>query len=61
MNVRSVTTQEVAFREGIKLLKNEYPQKALVRFKRAVEGDENNAYYLNPAYSQLSEWNNKAI
>ena len=61
MNVRSVTTQEVAFREGIKLLKNEYPQKALVRFKRAVEGDENNAYYLTPAYSQLSEWNNKAI
>ena len=47
MNVRSVTTQEVAFREGIKLLKNEYPQKALVRFKRAVEGDENNAYYIS--------------
>ena len=65
MNVGSVTTQEVDnmvdFREGIKLLKNEYPQKALVRFKRAFESDKYNAYYLNPAYSQLSEWNNKAI
>lgn len=47
MNVRSVTTQEVDFREGIKLLNNEYPQRALVRFKRAFERDENNAYYIS--------------
>ena len=51
MNVGSVTTQEVDnmvdFREGIKLLKNEYPQKALVRFKRAFESDKYNAYYIS--------------
>jgi Flp pilus assembly protein TadD len=51
MNVGSATTQEVDptvdFREGIKLLKNEYPQKALVRFKRAFERDKHNAYYIS--------------
>ena len=47
MNVRSVTAQEVDFREGMKLLRNEYPQRALVRFKRAFESDENNAYYIS--------------
>jgi len=51
MNVGSVATQEVdpmvEFREGIKLLKNEYPQEALVRFKRAFESDKHNAYYIS--------------
>ena len=51
MNVGSVATQEVDpmvdFREGIKLLKNEYPQKALVRFKRAFERDKHNPYYIS--------------
>jgi len=51
MNVGSVTTQEVDpmvdFREGIKLLRNEYPQKALVRFMRAFESDKYNAYYIS--------------
>jgi tetratricopeptide (TPR) repeat protein len=51
MNVGSVITQEVDpmvdFREGIKLLRNEYPQKALVRFKRAFESDKYNAYYIS--------------
>ena len=51
MNLGSPVTQEVdpmvEFREGIKLLKNEYPQKALVRFKRAFESDKNNAYYIS--------------
>ena len=28
-------------------LKNEYPQRALVRFKRAFESEENNAYYIS--------------
>jgi|SRR6516165_9866424 len=37
----------VEFREGIKLLKNEYPQKALVRLKRAFESDKHNAYYIS--------------
>jgi len=35
------------FREGIELLKNEYPQKALVRLKRAFESDKHNAYYIS--------------
>src|SRR2546421_9414883 len=35
------------FREGIELLKNEYPQKALVRLRRAFECDKHNPYYLS--------------
>jgi Flp pilus assembly protein TadD len=35
------------FREGIELLKNEYPQKALVRLRRAFESDQHNAYYIS--------------
>ena len=35
------------FKEGVELLKNEYPQKALVRFKRALECDKNNPYYMS--------------
>ena len=37
----------VEFREGIELLKNEYPEKALVRFKRALDGDSKNPFYLS--------------
>ena len=50
MNVGSVAQSVdpmVDFREGIKLLKNEYPQKALVRFKRAFERDKHNPYYIS--------------
>src|SRR3989442_8036525 len=35
------------FKEGVELLKNEYPQKALVRFRRAYECDKHNPYYLS--------------
>jgi tetratricopeptide (TPR) repeat protein len=35
------------FKEGVELLKNEYPQKALVRFKRALECDKRNPYYMS--------------
>jgi tetratricopeptide (TPR) repeat protein len=35
------------FKEGIKLLKNEYPQKALVRLRRAFECDQHNPYYIS--------------
>jgi tetratricopeptide (TPR) repeat protein len=35
------------FKEGVKLLKNEYPQKALVRFRRAFECDRHNPYYIS--------------
>ncbi len=33
------------FRKGVELLKNEYPQKALIRLWRAFESDKRNAYY----------------
>src|SRR6267143_6991200 len=35
------------FKEGVKLLKNEYPQKALVRFRRAYECDKHNPYFMS--------------
>jgi Flp pilus assembly protein TadD len=35
------------FREGIEMLKNEYPEKALPRLKRAFESDNRNAYYMS--------------
>jgi tetratricopeptide (TPR) repeat protein len=35
------------FREGVELLKNEYPEKALVRLRRAFEGDQRNPYYIS--------------
>jgi tetratricopeptide (TPR) repeat protein len=33
------------FRKGVELLKNEYPQKALLSLRRAYESDKHNAYY----------------
>ncbi|HKV64015.1 MAG TPA: tetratricopeptide repeat protein [Candidatus Acidoferrum sp.] len=35
------------FKAGVELLKNEYPQKALVRFKRAYECDKHNPYFMS--------------
>ncbi len=35
------------FREGVELLKNEYPQKALVRLRRAFECDRHNPYFMS--------------
>jgi tetratricopeptide (TPR) repeat protein len=35
------------FRRGVELLKSEYPQKALVRFRRAFESDKHNPYYIS--------------
>ena len=35
------------FREGVQLLKNEYPQKALVRLRRAYECDKHNPYFMS--------------
>ena len=37
----------VEFREGVKLLKNEYPEKAMVRLRRAFESDKRNPYYIS--------------
>jgi tetratricopeptide (TPR) repeat protein len=37
----------IEFRKGVELLKNEYPQKALVRFRRAFESDKHNPYYIS--------------
>jgi tetratricopeptide (TPR) repeat protein len=35
------------FKEGVKLLQNGYPKKALVHFRRAFESDKQNPYYLS--------------
>src|SRR5712692_2970013 len=35
------------FKEGVQLLKNEYPQKALVRLRRAYECDKHNPYFMS--------------
>jgi predicted Zn-dependent protease len=35
------------FRNGVELLKNEYPQKALPRLRRAFESDKHNPYYMS--------------
>ncbi len=37
----------VDFREAVELLKNEYPEKALVRLRRAFESDNHNPYYIS--------------
>jgi tetratricopeptide (TPR) repeat protein len=37
----------VEFREGVELLKNEYPEKALLKFRRAFESDKRNPYYIS--------------
>jgi tetratricopeptide (TPR) repeat protein len=37
----------VEFKEGVELLMNEYPQKALVRFRRAFECEKHNPYYIS--------------
>ena len=35
------------FREGIEMLKNEYPDRALPKLKRAFESDQRNPYYMS--------------
>jgi tetratricopeptide (TPR) repeat protein len=35
------------FREGVELLKNEYPQKALAKLRRAYECDKHNPYFMS--------------
>jgi tetratricopeptide (TPR) repeat protein len=37
----------VEFREGVELLKNQYPEKALARLRRAFESDKRNPYYIS--------------
>jgi tetratricopeptide (TPR) repeat protein len=37
----------VDFREGVEFLKNEYPEKALVKLRRALDGDPRNSYYIS--------------
>lgn len=39
--------QLVEFREGIELLKNEYPEKAVVKLRSAFESDKRNPYYIS--------------
>src|SRR5260370_868451 len=55
MNIVSAKQTEVAgelnpmaeFREGVELLKNEYPQKALAKLRRAYECDKHNPYFMS--------------
>ena len=35
------------FKEGVELLKNQYPQKALVKMQSAYESDKRNPYYVS--------------
>jgi tetratricopeptide (TPR) repeat protein len=35
------------FREGVELLKNEYPEKALAKLRRAYECDKHNPYFMS--------------
>jgi tetratricopeptide (TPR) repeat protein len=35
------------FKEGVKLLKNDYPQKALMKLQSAFESDKHNPYYIS--------------
>ena len=35
------------FKEGVKLLNNDYPQKALVKLQSAFESDKHNPYYIS--------------
>ena len=37
----------VEFREGLELLKNEYPDKALLKLRQAFESDKRNPYYIS--------------
>jgi tetratricopeptide (TPR) repeat protein len=37
----------LAFREGVELLKNDYPEKALVKLRSALEGDHHNPFYIS--------------
>ena len=39
--------QLVEFREGVELLKNEYPEKAFVKLRSAFESDKRNPYYIS--------------
>jgi Flp pilus assembly protein TadD len=37
----------IEFREGVELLKNEYPQKAVAKLRRAYECDKHNPYFMS--------------
>ena len=37
----------VEFREGLELLKNEYPDKAVLKLRKAFESDKRNPYYIS--------------
>lgn len=37
----------VEFRDGVELLKNEYPEKAVLKLRRAFESDKRNPYYIS--------------
>src|ERR1700720_119958 len=47
MNKATEPDRMADFKEGVELLKNEYPEKALVKLRRAFESDKHNPYYIS--------------
>src|SRR6201998_2526761 len=47
MNKATEPDRMVDFKEAVELLKNEYPEKALVKLRRAFESDKHNPYYIS--------------
>jgi len=43
----TVPDHMIAFREGVELLKNDYPEKALLQLRLAFAGDHHNPYYIS--------------
>lgn len=43
----SVPGHMLEFREGLELLKNEYPEKAVEKLRQAFENDRRNPYYIS--------------
>jgi tetratricopeptide (TPR) repeat protein len=45
--IRTESDHMVEFKEAVELLKNEYPEKALLKLRRAFESDKRNPYYIS--------------
>jgi tetratricopeptide (TPR) repeat protein len=46
-NSKDAPDAMIEFREGVELLKNEYPEKALPKLKAAFEKDKQNPYFIS--------------
>jgi tetratricopeptide (TPR) repeat protein len=43
----TVPDHMIAFREGVELLKNQYPEKAMLKLRCAFEADHHNPFYIS--------------